>query len=497
MNPTRRSLLKLGSISAIAAGANASLGSTLKPAEANLSESARGGPIGYTSFINPTTEITTRTFSIGAQSLIEGYVSLEGASARLGHASDLQDNCRLLNFGTTPARLTIGDGSFTAHGVTFIGKVDVGSACGTVISAVLQNVTIGDASITGFMAQILGNDPLKPIRVPEASLVLFGARITQQSEVAANTIPIPAAFSLFASDVDQENVLLARAYNLLYRASARMSPFSSVSEDPRNPGASFPDVKTAFGRLSVGPPTLDRRGTGVIPARQATLSDNSFQIFQPLGEVPSPLTLPPDKGGANAPASDSPEAGARFLAPRVASPELIEGATLVGGVVLAENVTVGRGSYLHGGDAPAISIGANTQIGRNTSIHELTFTSVRIGSRVVVGDRVVLHGPLVIGNNVSIGDGTVLFGPTVADNVKIGARVLAFGPMEISHDVPDDSILVPPGMEALIAPSHKGPRTVSQRSPAMDEQWTVATEAGSCGCCSGILLHSVSRGGTA
>jgi carbonic anhydrase/acetyltransferase-like protein (isoleucine patch superfamily) len=235
----------------------------------------------------------------------------------------------------------------------------------------------------------------------------------------------------------------------------------------------------------------------VIPARQATLSDNSFQIFQPLGEVPSPLTLPPDKGGANAPASDSPEAGARFLAPRVASPELIEGATLVGGVVLAENVTVGRGSYLHGGDAPAISIGANTQIGRNTSIHELTFTSVRIGSRVVVGDRVVLHGPLVIGNNVSIGDGTVLFGPTVADNVKIGARVLAFGPMEISHDVPDDSILVPPGMEALIAPSHKGPRTVSQRSPAMDEQWTVATEAGSCGCCSGILLHSVSRGGTA
>ncbi|MGO9931283.1 MAG: hypothetical protein ACLPV8_05670 [Steroidobacteraceae bacterium] len=190
VNSTRRSLLKLGSIGVIAASANASLGSTLASAADSLPESARSGPIGYTSFINPTTQITTSTFSIGAQSLIEGYVSLQGASARLGHASDLQDNCRLLNFGDIPASLTIGDGSFTAHGVTFIGNVNVGSGCGTVINAVVQNATIGDASITGFTAQILGNNPHEPIQIPEATLVLFGARITQQSDVAANTMPM-------------------------------------------------------------------------------------------------------------------------------------------------------------------------------------------------------------------------------------------------------------------------------------------------------------------
>jgi len=173
----------------------------------------------------------------------------------------------------------------------------------------------------------------------------------------------------------------------------------------------------------------------------------------------------------------------------VVSPEMIDDAILIGGVELASNVRVGKESYLHGGDAPAVSVGANTTIGRNSSVHELTFTSVRIGSRVVVGNRGVLHGPLAIGDNVSIGDGTVLFGPTVAENVKIGARVLAFGPMEITSDVPDDSTLVPPGMESLIAPSHSGPRGTPLRSALMQKQWDSALEVGAgCACCSGMIL---------
>jgi carbonic anhydrase/acetyltransferase-like protein (isoleucine patch superfamily) len=492
LHSSRRLLLKLGAAGAVAAAGEVfGFGSKADAAEPNM-DGPRSGPVGYTSFINPSVKINTRIFSIGAQSLIEGFVSLEGASARIGHASDLQDNCRLLNFGNSPGNLTIGDGSFTAHGVTFIGNVQVGSACGTVINAVLQNTTIGDASITGFMAQVLGNDPSRPIRIPEASLVLFGARIKEQSQVAANTIPIPAPFSLFASDVDQENVLLARSYNLLYRAAARISPFSSQAGDSRNPGVDFPDVKTAFGKLSVGPPTLDRRGTGVIPSRQASLGDSSFHVFQPLSLVPTVSTGSLEKEERNAPPADSPEAGARFIAPRVVSPEMIDDAILIGGVELASNVRVGKESYLHGGDAPAVSVGANTTIGRNSSVHELTFTSVRIGSRVVVGNRVVLHGPLAIGDNVSIGDGTVLFGPTVAENVKIGARVLAFGPMEITSDVPDDSILVPPGMEALIAPSHSGPRGTPLRSALMQKQWDSALEVGAgCACCSGILLQTL------
>ncbi|WP_169221473.1 hypothetical protein [Brasilonema sp. UFV-L1] len=457
----------------------------------------RTGPIKYTSFIHPTAKINTKKFLIGAQSLIEGFVTLEGQSALLGHASDLQDNDRLLNYANAsrglshPGDLVIGDGSFTAHGVTFIGKVRIGDACGTVINAVVQNARIGDASITGFTAQILGEDPANLIEIPEASLVLFGARIRSQADVAANIIPVPAAFSLFASDVDQENVLLARAYNLLYRAAARLTPFSADENSPGNPGSNFPDVAQAFGKLSVAPPTVDRRGTGVIPARQASLNDLSFEVFGPLSPLPSPSTPAPDAGGLNAPPSSSPEAGARFLAPRVASPELVDNnAIVLGGVELAEGVVVGRGSYLHGGDSPGISVGRGTRIGQNTSVHELTFTSVRIGSGVTIGNRVVLHGPLEIGNNVTVGDRAVLFGPRIAEGVTIGAGVLVFGPVEVTRDIPAGTIIVAPGNETLIAPSHRTGWGAAQPSPLMLAEWQQAREAGGgCGCGVGAMIH--------
>ena len=256
--PSRRSMLQCSAVGG-AALATTALDSfaTATPAAA---DTPRSGAVGYTSFIHPAAQIGTALFSIGAQSLIEGQVQLQGASTRLGNSSDLQDNSRLLNFGNFPGDLVIGDGSFTAHNVTFIGRVVVGDAVGTVISAVVQNAIIGDASIVDFTAQILGDNPFAPIRIPEAHLVLFGARIKSQADVAANTIPIPAAFSLFAADVDSENVLLARAYNLLYRAAGRFTPFSSGPGAPGNPGANFPNLATAFGKFTIGPPTLDRRG---------------------------------------------------------------------------------------------------------------------------------------------------------------------------------------------------------------------------------------------
>lgn len=494
---TRRNTLKLALGGAAATAATLLTSSNLRTPAAEEPDSPRTGPVKYTSFIHPTAKINTRKFAIGAQSLIEGFVTLEGKSARLGHAADLQDNDRLLNYvGTSsgliyPGDLVIGDGSFTAHGVTFIGKVRIGEACGTVINAVVQNARVGDASITGFIAQILGEDPENLIEIPEASLVLFGARIKSQADVAANIIPVPAAFSLFASDVDQENVLLARAYNLLYRAAARLTPFSADEKSPSNPGANFPNVAQAFGKLSVAPPTVDRRGTGVIPARQASLGDLSFEVFQPLSPLPTPSTPAPDAGGLNAPPSNSPEAGARFLAPRVASPELVHNdAIVLGGVDLAEGVVVGRGSYLHGGDSPGISVGRGTRIGQHTSLHELTFTSVRIGSGVTIGNRVVLHGPLEVGNNVTVGDGTVLFGPRIADGVTIGAGVLVFGPVEVITDVPAGTIIVAPGNEALIAPSHKMARGIGQPSRLMLAEWQRAREAGGgCGCGVGAMIH--------
>ncbi len=235
------------------------------------------GPVGYTSFVHPTVEIGTDRFEVGAASLVDAFVTLEGESAVIGSASNLQDNDRLRDFdgegGLTRGDLTLGDGTFTAHGVQFIGRVRVGDACGTVINAVVQNAHVHDASIVGFLAQIRGSDPATPIEIPEASLVKFGARIHSQADVAANVLPVPAPFTVFGADVDEENLVLARGFNLLYRAAARQTPFSSDPGDPRNPGDDFPDVAHAFGKFSVAPPVLSRRGTGVLPARQATLGD--------------------------------------------------------------------------------------------------------------------------------------------------------------------------------------------------------------------------------
>lgn len=456
------------------------------PASFNNDDRPGHGPVGFTSFIHPTAKLNVDQLHLGAASFIDAFVSLTGRSAVIGNAVNLQDNDRLLNFNASNGRgdLTIGDGSFTAHGVTFIGHVKVGEACGTGINAVVQNVDIGDASFIGLGAQIRGGNPQSPIVIPEASLVLFGARIQSQADVASNIMPVPAPFSMFFADVDEENLVLARGFNLLYRAAARITPFSS-DPGPRNPGDDFPDLASAFGKLSIAPPSIYRRGNGVIPARQANLGDLSYQIVEPLSPVPTPSTEAPDLGGVNAPESDSVESSARLIKPRVATPETIaDGAIVLGGCDLAANVRVAPGAYILGDVAPSVSIGQNTSIGANTSVHELTFTSCAIGESCSIGKQCVLHGPLEIGNSVTIGDGVILFGPKIADGVTIGDRALIFGPVEITEDVPADAIIVAPGNEFLIAPS--APTVARATLPTchhMLPQWRKVQESGSCcGC---------------
>lgn len=497
---SRRSLIKtaLGGAAAITAGTHLPSGMRLVHAQEESDGRARPsvGPVGFTTFIHPSVQLGTQRFRIGAASFIDAFVTLEGQAAKIGNAVNLQDNDRLLNFGPHPSEqgdLVIGDGTFTAHGVAFVGRVRIGQACGTGINAIVQNAVVRDASFTGLVSQILGTDPTRPIEIPEASLVLFGARIRSQEDVAANVIPVPAPFSLFFADVDEENLVLARGFNLLWRAAARIIPFSDAEGDPRNPGSGFPGLEEAFGKVSVAPPTIYRRGTGVIPGRQATLGDLGLQRFEPLSPVPTPSTPAPDAGGLglNAPPSDSPESGARFIRPRVASPELIaDGAVVLGGCELASGVAVGPGSYVLGDVAPAVSVGADTIIGRNSSLHELTFTSCRVGSGCTIGDRVVLHGPVEVGDNVIVEDGAVLFGPTVRDGVRIGARALVFGPVEVTQDVPADTIVVAPGNEFLIAPS--APQNASLTMPTSGEmlkQWRRAQDAeGGCGCGVGHLV---------
>ncbi len=460
------------------------------------------GAVGFTSFIHPAAGLHVDHLSLGAASLIDAFVQLDGKSAAIGNAVNLQDNCRLLNFfgdndRNVPSEygsLYLGDGTFTAHGVTFIGNVHIGEACGTGINAVVQNARIGDASFTGLAAQILGAKPHQPIEIPDASLVLFGARIHSQEEVSANIIPAPAPLSLFFADVDQENLVLARGFNLLYRAATRMIPFSNEVGNPRNPGDQFPELTEAFGKLSIAPPSIYRRGTGVIPGRQANLGDLSFDLFEPHSPVSTPSTPAPDMGGLglNAPQSDSLESGARFVIPTVMSPELIDdGAIVLGGCKLEEGVRVGSNSYVLGDVAPTVSVGKNTVIGRNTSLHELTFTSCRVGENCVIGNRVVLHGPVEVGNAVQIGDGAILFGPKVHDSVKIGKRALVFGPVEITQDVPDDAIIVAPGNEFLIAPSAPMNMRVSAKvSKEMLAHWKHAQDTGGgCGCGIGNMIN--------
>jgi len=452
-----------------------------------MSSAISAGPVGFTGFVYPSAKILVARSSIGGASLIEAFVALHGERADIGVACNLQDNDRLLDFDgggrQAAGDLVLGDGSFTAHGVTFIGKVRVGQGCGTVINAVVQNAVIGDGSLVGPMARVLGPDPDRPIVIPEASLVLFGAHITSQADVAANTIPVPAPFTLFAADVTEENLVLARGYNLLYRAAARMTPFSAIAGDPRNPGDDFPNVEQAFGKLSIAPPTVYRRGTATIPTRAATFGDLTFERFEP-------------QSGLHGPQPDSPAAGARFIVPRVASPELIDDAAIViGGCDLAAGIRIGSGSCLHGADAPAVSVGARTCIGRHSSLHELSLTACRVGADCVVGDRVVLHGPLEIGNRVRVGDGSVLFGPKIADDVTIGARALVFGPVEVKSDVPAGAIIVPPGMEFLIAPSASKRGGSLPVSSAMMVTWLVVQTMGVAGCGLGALSILAERSG--
>lgn len=452
-----------------------------------MSSAISAGPVGYTGFVHPSAKILTAKSSIGGASLIEAFVTLRGERAEIGVACNLQDNDRLLDFDgggrKAAGDLVLGDGSFTAHGVTFIGKVRIGQGCGMVINAVVQNAVIGDGSLVGPMARVLGPDPNQPIVIPEATLVLFGANITSQADVAANTIPVPAPFTLFAADVTQENLVLARGYNLLYRAAARMTPFSAIAGDPRNPGEDFPTVEQAFGKLSTAPPTVYRRGTGIIPARAATFGDLIYERFEP-------------HAAPGAPHPDSPAAGARFIVPRVASPELIDDeAIVIGGCDLAHGVRVGSGSCLHGADAPAVSVGARTCIGCHSSLHELSLTACRVGADCVIGDRVVLHGPLEVGNRVRVGDGAVLFGPKIADGMKIGAGALVFGPVEVTKDVPAGAIIVPPGMEFLIAPSAAKRIGSLPVSSAMLLTWLAVQTTGVAGCGLGALSILTDRGG--
>ncbi len=93
---------------------------------------------------------------------------------------------------------------------------------------------------------------------------------------------------------------------------------------------------------------------------------------------------------------------------------LAENATVIGKVVLGDDVSVWFGAVLRG-DVGSITVGARTNIQDLTMVHmTLGISDTRIGDDVTVGHSAVLHG-CDIGHRCLIGMGSILL-----DNVEVG-----------------------------------------------------------------------------
>ncbi len=99
-------------------------------------------------------------------------------------------------------------------------------------------------------------------------------------------------------------------------------------------------------------------------------------------------------------------------------------ATVVGDVVLGENVSIWYGAVLRG-DCGRITVGSGTNIQEHCVLHEET----TLGENCTVGHGAIVHG-CTIGSNCLIGMGAiVLDGAVIGDNCIIGAGALVTGKM--------------------------------------------------------------------
>ncbi len=112
---------------------------------------------------------------------------------------------------------------------------------------------------------------------------------------------------------------------------------------------------------------------------------------------------------------------------------IAKNATVVGDVVLGENVSIWYGAVLRG-DRGTISIGDGTNIQDNCVIHEKT----TIGKNCTVGHGAIVHG-CTMGDDSMIGMGAiVLTGAKIGKNCLIGAGAVVTSKM----DAPDGSLIL-------------------------------------------------------
>ncbi|MEK9650349.1 MAG: gamma carbonic anhydrase family protein [Gammaproteobacteria bacterium] len=121
-------------------------------------------------------------------------------------------------------------------------------------------------------------------------------------------------------------------------------------------------------------------------------------------------------------------------------------ATLIGNVVLENEVSIWFNATLRGDNEPIV-IGEGSNIQDGTVIHTDPGFKCTVGRRVTVGHMVMLHG-CQIGDGSLIGIGSVIMnGAIVGRNCIIGAKALITEGMVI----PDGSLVI--GMPGKIARS--------------------------------------------
>lgn len=114
-----------------------------------------------------------------------------------------------------------------------------------------------------------------------------------------------------------------------------------------------------------------------------------------------------------------------------------ESATVVGRVVLGNNVSVWFGAVVRG-DVDGIAIGDDTNIQDGSVLHVDQGCPLEIGSRVTVGHACVLHG-CTIGDDTLIGiKSVVMNGAKIGKNCLIGANTL----ITEGKSIPDGSLVV-------------------------------------------------------
>lgn len=108
-------------------------------------------------------------------------------------------------------------------------------------------------------------------------------------------------------------------------------------------------------------------------------------------------------------------------------------ATVVGDVVLEENVNIWYGAVLRG-DSGTIHVGAGTNIQENCVLHDKT----TVGKNCTIGHGAIVHG-CTVGDGCLIGMGAiVLNGAVLADHCLVGAGAVVTGKM----NAPAGSVLL-------------------------------------------------------